>query len=167
MRKKGGRYCTIHAFKEKDCSVVECVQAAEVGFKTCRIASHRAVEEHYELKSKAMFQLRARLERLNESQGHQRSMVPETLSTMPPLEVHGSSPDVVPICSTAGEAEDENSEITSEVDGEVECEEKSVEGNRRIKALLGRRHTHNEELCVASCGVILGRATFFGSEAHQ
>jgi hypothetical protein len=31
--------------------------------------------------------------------------------------------------------------------------------------MFGRRRTHNEELCVASCGVILGRATCYGSEA--
>lgn len=35
----------------------------------------------------------------------------------------------------------------------------------KIKARLGRSWTHNEQLCVATCGVILGRATFYGSEA--
>ena len=35
----------------------------------------------------------------------------------------------------------------------------------RIQAQFTRRRTNNEELCVACCGVILGRATFYGSEA--
>ena len=45
------------------------------------------------------------------------------------------------------------------------CDGKPETGNRSVKARFGRRRTHNEQLCVASCGVILGRATFFGSEA--
>ncbi|OJT04033.1 hypothetical protein TRAPUB_5269 [Trametes pubescens] len=48
---------------------------------------------------------------------------------------------------------------------EAVCDAKSADGNRRLHALFGRRRTHNEELCVTSCGVIIGRATFFGSEA--
>ena len=38
-------------------------------------------------------------------------------------------------------------------------------GNRPARARFGRKRTHNEELCVTSCGVIVGRATFYGSEA--
>ncbi|KAH9953429.1 hypothetical protein BGW80DRAFT_515685 [Lactifluus volemus] len=44
------------------------------------------------------------------------------------------------------------------------CDGKSEMGNYTVKARFGCKRTHNEELCVASCGVILGRATFFGSE---
>jgi hypothetical protein len=42
---------------------------------------------------------------------------------------------------------------------------KSGSGNVKRKGRFFRRWTHNEELCVSSCGVILGRVTFFGSEA--
>jgi hypothetical protein len=45
------------------------------------------------------------------------------------------------------------------------CDGKPDTGNRTIKARFGRARTHNEQLCVGSCGVILGRATFYGSEA--
>ena len=40
-------------------------------------------------------------------------------------------------------------------------------GHCRVYAQFGRRQTHNEELCVASCGIILGRATFFGAEGRR
>jgi hypothetical protein len=46
-----------------------------------------------------------------------------------------------------------------------QCGDKPATGNRTLRACFGRRRTHNEELCVGSCGVILGRATMFGSEA--
>jgi hypothetical protein len=45
------------------------------------------------------------------------------------------------------------------------CDGKPETGNRKIRAQFGRKRTHNEQLCVGSCGVILGRATFYGSEA--
>ncbi|KDR70609.1 hypothetical protein GALMADRAFT_76032 [Galerina marginata CBS 339.88] len=62
-------------------------------------------------------------------------------------------------------------EVTQTADGETEvipaenCNRKPDIGNRKLRARFGRRRTHNEQLCVASCGVIVGRATFFGSEA--
>jgi hypothetical protein len=45
------------------------------------------------------------------------------------------------------------------------CDGKPEEGNKTLCARSGRKWMYNEELCVASCGVILGRATFYGSEA--
>jgi hypothetical protein len=57
---------------------------------------------------------------------------------------------------------------TGDVEEEVEDpvnDAKAAPGNVKRKGRFSRRWTHNEELCVASCGVILGRATFFGSEA--
>ncbi|KIJ57565.1 hypothetical protein HYDPIDRAFT_104097, partial [Hydnomerulius pinastri MD-312] len=44
-------------------------------------------------------------------------------------------------------------------------EGKSEEGNRKLRARFGQRRTHNEQLIMRPCGVILARATFFGSEA--
>lgn len=63
--------------------------------------------------------------------------------------------------------EDNGAGLTEEltdynVDGE--CPSKSDEGNSKPRARFGRRRTHNEQLVVATCGVILGRATMFGSE---
>ena len=51
-----------------------------------------------------------------------------------------------------------------EVDAHAECAGKSPGSNMKLHAVFGCRRTHNEQLCVATCGIILGRATFFGSE---
>ncbi|KAI1784804.1 hypothetical protein LXA43DRAFT_901026, partial [Ganoderma leucocontextum] len=141
MRTKGSRYCEQHASKEDECAVIDCALPREDGFRTCSTPSHRRLDDILRLENKAMFQLKNRLDRLNtlQSAKHIYSTV-----LMPPAE--------------------DDAEITIRND-EVECEEKSPEGNKRLHALFGRRRTHNEELAVASCGVILGRATFYGSEA--
>ena len=47
----------------------------------------------------------------------------------------------------------------------VECPSKPEGGNQTVRARFGRKRTHNEELCVASCGMILARETFYGSES--
>jgi len=42
---------------------------------------------------------------------------------------------------------------------------KSETGNRVPKARFARRRTHNEQLIVSCCGVVLARGTMFGAEA--
>ena len=39
-----------------------------------------------------------------------------------------------------------------------------VGGRQGLKAQFGQRHTHNEQLFVASCGIILARETFYNAE---
>ena len=36
---------------------------------------------------------------------------------------------------------------------------------KKIRAQFGRKHTHNEQIMVTPCGMILTRSTFFGAEA--
>ncbi|KDR69492.1 hypothetical protein GALMADRAFT_77432, partial [Galerina marginata CBS 339.88] len=62
-----------------------------------------------------------------------------------------------------GPGVDDDKELALTLEGT--CDGKPETGNRNVQARFGRRWTHNEQLCVASCGVILGRATFYGSEA--
>ncbi|EDR00638.1 uncharacterized protein LACBIDRAFT_333942 [Laccaria bicolor S238N-H82] len=64
-----------------------------------------------------------------------------------------------------GEGDDEVIiEATMEEDN-MSCGEKPETGNRKLRAMFGRRRTHNEQLIMRPCGIILLRATFFGSEA--
>jgi len=44
------------------------------------------------------------------------------------------------------------------------CDDKPPTGLRKVFARFGHQRTHNEELCVYSCGIILGHATFYGAE---
>lgn len=93
-----------------------------------------------------MFQLRSRLKKAGVS-------VPD---------------DSVPV----GHAEEDDHEVVFEIGakGPVEldpdeCDGKPEAGNRRLRAIFGGRRTHNEQLIMRTCGVILSRATLFGSEA--
>ncbi|KDQ52939.1 hypothetical protein JAAARDRAFT_183569 [Jaapia argillacea MUCL 33604] len=143
-------FCPVHRSHNTICVVTSCVAEVEVGFRTCSNADHRKLEDYHFQQGKAMFQLKRRLERARSSQTHDSLAVP-------------------------GSAEGEDVEVGAEglglddqevlIDESGVCEGKPESGNAKLRARFGRRRTHNEELCVASCGVVLGRATFFGSEA--
>ncbi|PPQ97517.1 hypothetical protein CVT26_006518, partial [Gymnopilus dilepis] len=45
------------------------------------------------------------------------------------------------------------------------CDGKPEVGNPKLKTYFSRRRTHNEQLIMRPCGVMLSRASFFGSEA--
>lgn len=100
------------------------------------------------MQNKAMFQLKHRLARLKTSQP--QTSIP-TPSNHPTFD-ESINPELLL-----------DEEI--EVDANGVCDGKPEKGNKALRARFGRKRTHNEELCVASCGVILGRATFYGSEA--
>lgn len=55
--------------------------------------------------------------------------------------------------------------ISEDTEIEIECEGKSEGGNRQLHAIFGCRRTHNEQLILCSCGIILSRTTLYGSEA--
>jgi hypothetical protein len=44
------------------------------------------------------------------------------------------------------------------------CSNKSDTGIHKIHAMFDRRHTHNEQIMVRPCSIIVARCTFFGSE---
>lgn len=59
---------------------------------------------------------------------------------------------------------EEGTDLTDEIeDFEIGSSEKSVK-KERIRAQLGRRRTHNKQIIVAPCGMIIARETFYGAE---
>src|ERR1700761_3893478 len=140
------RFCEQHQDEDRICVVKDCGKEADEGHRTCADTEHRSLEQYHKLQGKAMFQLKRRLERLKVSQPH--NSLPEDDTEAQGLEGTGA---------------DEDEDIMIDKDGV--CPDKPDSGNRNVRACFGRRRTHNEELCVTSCGVILGRATFYGSEA--
>ncbi|KAJ3520707.1 hypothetical protein NMY22_g12634 [Coprinellus aureogranulatus] len=133
------RFCPEHWALDDQCCVESCKADSEPGHRTCSLPEHRTLESHLREENKAMFNLKRRLARLG-----------------------AKTPQV----------ENPNTILDEQDDDEVQIDQSGVceggkpdTGNKGLKARFGRRRTHNEELCVASCGVIVGRATFFGSEA--
>ncbi|KAF9544131.1 hypothetical protein CPC08DRAFT_730331 [Agrocybe pediades] len=146
LKSTKNRYCPNHKKEDLLCVVTTCKNMADSGHRTCSLKDHRQIENYNAEHNKAMFQLKHRLAKLK------TSLAAASLPT--------TSCD-----SNALVDEEEELEVVIDQDGRLECDGKPDKGNKALKARFGRRRTHNEELCVASCGVILGRCTFYGSEA--
>ncbi|KIJ42832.1 hypothetical protein M422DRAFT_253925 [Sphaerobolus stellatus SS14] len=107
---------------------------------------------------KAMFQLKSHLEKMKLLQLQDSMPVIDTQNNISVLpEMASAGPDEGGMLSST-EAEDQEAEI------KVQCDQKLDGTTQKHKARFGRQWTHNKELCVASCGMILGQATFYGAE---
>lgn len=134
-------YCHSHSNLMKVCCVRGCSSAAEPGFRTCTESSHRAFQVAAEQRNTAMFQLHSRLRRTGVSQTARAGYSRDPLDPDPDLE----------------EPED-----TTTQSAPFPGTEPAVHPN--LKGQLHRGWTNNEQLFVRCCGIIISRATFFGSE---
>jgi hypothetical protein len=75
-------YCPNHTFKSDQCSVIECDNAHDLGWRTCALPEHRRLEEYQKLQGKATFQLKQRLQRVKVSQVHDAVALPAAPETM-------------------------------------------------------------------------------------
>ena len=132
------QFCPTHADQDLICVVTSCVEYAEEGHRTCRLKEHRDLENYNSEKNRAMFQLKDRLAQLR------------TLQPRESIPVGGDDTGL-------------DEEVI--LNKNSICDGKPEEGNQTLRARFGRKRTHNEELCITSCGIILGQATFYGSEA--
>jgi hypothetical protein len=169
-----------HFQKHNICAVEACDKYVREGFKTCSNPVHEKMERQYREVGTASFTLTERLQRAKTSQPQdsltthtdaihsedgegndvEGNDVEESINS---FEISGEEVRIVGVkakVGTVGRADDS-------VDPQSEeCEaKKSAAGNRRLKAQLGRRRTHNEQTLVRPCGIIFARATFYGAEA--
>ena len=165
-------FCLLHTHLYSLCVVIACMALASANFRTCADPEHRKLETYYRQQGKAMFQLKHRLEWVKVSQIHDSLSagdgdLPSPMRVSDDVEV----PDLVDVDDDdhedyigegSGVQGDDDDTL---IDENGVCDGKPDTGNKSVRARFGRRHTHNEELCVGSCRVILGRATLYGSEA--
>ncbi|KAF8451067.1 hypothetical protein L210DRAFT_3385227 [Boletus edulis BED1] len=140
------RFCPQHApTHDAVCSIVGCTAptspTAELPqSQTCALPEHKAVETMHRLRNQSRFQLQERLQRARVA--HPNDAVAEEIEDIG---------DVVD-----GEEEDEY-----ELPGAAH---RAVPRAHKLRAQFSRRRTHNEQLFVAPCGIIITQETFFHAE---
>jgi hypothetical protein len=110
----------------------------------CSETSHQKVEQIHQERGQSRFQLKERLQRALVA--HPNDSVAETSST--------TNHDIADM-----DNEEEEFQVQVDANGAEQRDKKE-----RIRAQLGRRRTHNEQLIVAPCGIIIARETFYGAE---
>lgn len=150
LSSKRDRFCTEHSNQQSLCRVIDCPLPAEHGYRSCSDIEHRKLDEANSIRGKSFFQLRARLQR-------------QTVSNL--VNAPSTGPSNMPIVDLeADDTMDEQTLRFAEAELQSACQDKPDGGNRKLRARWGRRQTHNEQLIVRPCGVILARQTFYGSE---
>jgi CxC6 like cysteine cluster associated with KDZ transposases len=169
------RYCLIHSNKEAECSILNCSNPAQTGFKTCTSPTCRGLEDHYDERKTAMFQLKRRLLFAKEP------LHPVTTTLRPS---HSSAANFEVGQREANELLEDDSAPVDSIEAAYFSDDELLVPDivtvpapnqhfehypqpTKQRSQFGRRRTHNEQLCVGSCGIVIGRTTFFGSEGME
>jgi hypothetical protein len=129
-------FCIVHRDLRRQCCVNDCNLPVETRHITCGNPLHRAFE-HSRDANPAIFVLRRRMDRAGLAE----------IPVAGGIEISGQVTSNVPLTTTTHTSS-----------------ERLVPLKQLPKGRLSRRWTHNEQLFVRPCGVIISRATFFGSE---
>jgi hypothetical protein len=185
------RYCPAHSSLNGQCVIVGCNADAVDGCMTCADSVHREVERVKKVRGEGRFQLKDRLQR--QRVAHPNDSVAQDIDVTE-LEDVDDAQEEFSVDSEGrvildsgdnftgpngddvhAEPNDDNNdqmppvEPYDPVETGIELMEDGglVNGARpkKIRAQFGRKHTHNEQIMVAPCGMILARSTFFGAEA--
>ena len=137
---------------KKVCAIIGCSQpvASDLGRKTCSLLEHEKVEKIYNDCGQARFQLKEHQRRAQVA--HPRDSLPVEVMDISELVEDGDVED--------------NFEVNHH--GQpipTESAPTGISGKRILRAQFGRRRTHNEQLFVSPCGLIMARETFYHAEA--
>ena len=145
------RFCPSHTHLNQICAVVHCSLPAVIGRKTCALSSHEAVENIHNDRGQARFQLKERLRRAQLAHLHDA------------FPVEAENPNISQL------VDDDNTEEEFQVGfnngGQLIPIEEQSTRKTTLCAQFGRKRTHNEQIFVAPCGIIVARETFYHAEA--
>jgi len=146
------RFCDNHIDGQKICAVVGCSEKVAPNKRTCLNSEHQAVEKVHTKRGQARFQLQERLKcaqvaHPSDSMGEFVNNISELADVDSEEEFELASGKVLPSHA---------SHTSSDPTGKRK---------NRLRAQFGRKRTHNEQVIVAPCGIIIARETFFGAEA--
>ena len=137
------RFCANHAATYNNiCAIIHCTNPVAENSLACSDASHQEVERIRHERGQARFQLKERL--LRARVAHPNDAVAEELS-LPEL------------------FDDEEGEEEFEV-ATPEGSNTNLQPKKKLRAQFGRKRTHNEQIIVCPCGIIIARETFYGAE---
>lgn len=170
LKSNKDRFCPQHGFQSQICAVIGCTKpVAASGSKVCDLVKHQNAEKMHIIQGQSCFQLK---ERLKQAQlAHPSDSLPLQVvdlqtpisSLSEPVNDPDSLADVDPV--------DNNGEVVFELtpDGHTvpmaTDSDLSSTTHRKLRIQFGRKCTHNEQLFVAPCGIIVAQETFYHSEA--
>lgn len=168
------RFCPDHMDREHLCAVRGCTRPPCDNMRTCNTPEHREIEISRRQRGQAYFRLKARLEHRRTAQSSRDRAVLPSQEIPHDLETQGDI-DYIDFTEDGAETADEEADnvLTSQPPIAAGVEVRAsptkvippVPKPSKLKSSLTRRWTHNEQLMVRPCGMIVSRATFFEAES--
>jgi hypothetical protein len=153
------RFCPDHTSLDKECAIIGCRLPMATGRRTCSLPEHHNIEDYYLLRGQSRFQLqdhlaRARITHPNDAlaQDVDITQLTDQPTTEEEFEVDEGG-KALPATAPGSSVAPDHTVGTAQ-----------PPRRKKIKASFGRRRTHNEELIVAPCGLIIAHQTFYGAE---
>lgn len=155
LTRQRDRFCSQHAAEASKCSVKGCGQPVTKGSRVCGDQAHIEVERKYVEHGQTRFHDLQRLVNSNV------------------VSLNNNVPDITDP-SILGDLLDDSDVLEFDIDRHGNVSQPGTSstgtkpppaGRRRITARFGRARTHNEQIIVGCCGLIIGRVTFYGAEA--
>lgn len=169
------RFCYSHREEYKRCVIRYCSNLARSNHRTCDILSHALIEETHEERQEAAFQRQKRKERSRAAHTTSGEDVDSSAfhtgdEGIPPEEtyeiVNGQAFPVKPSDTpTQAAAALQSIQPEAQIPMTLPSTTAMPSDTSKLKAKFGRNVTHNEQILVCSCGVIVARDTFFNAEA--
>lgn len=122
---------------------------------TCGNKTHEAVESLYRLRGQSRFQLQKQLQHARVA--HPNDGIAEERSLEEVADEEGIDEEFI--------VNDDASMGVLPMVAATSTNFPQLQVKKRVKANFGRKRTHNEQVLVTPCGVILARETFYGAEA--
>ncbi|KAF5310506.1 hypothetical protein D9758_018940 [Tetrapyrgos nigripes] len=155
-------FCTTHFAEENRCRVNGCTALVTQGSKTCSNLEHKAAERKYKEAGQSIFQLKRRSERAHQRYGVSDSGWNEGEDMDSGNGMRRRARQRYGV-SDSGWNEGEDMDSGNGIEVEI-----IQEGQKsKVRGWFGRKRTHNEQLIIAPCGIILARETFYHSEAFS
>lgn len=169
------RFCPDHASQHGVCGVLECLNSVKPGTRACELIEHQESYRLFKARGESLFQLKSRLLGIRSEVNNELVEVAvDALDEVSNLEdtfeaigqdLHLTTHAGSSIGTLEPELLRQVPELVQIVPPPPPCPAKADNGNRTFKALFIRRRTHNEQLVIRPCGIIIARATFYGAEA--
>ncbi|KAF8074791.1 hypothetical protein FPV67DRAFT_1408151 [Lyophyllum atratum] len=145
------RFCPKDSHLGSICAIVGCSRMVQTGSLACPELEHQQIEALHRERGQAQFQLRERLQRARVA--HPNDSIATEISTQ----------DIEPVEEEVFEVDKQGAVRPVEEMG-TNARGVRVPQKRKIRAQFGRKRTHNEQIIVAPCGMIIARETFYGAE---
>ena len=152
------RFCVTHRSLSSICAIKDCGTTVVEGKKTCGNPTHQEVERLYILRGESRVQLQEKLKRQRVS--HPNDGVAEEVDIGELIDDDEEEEFELAVDELDPALAYGVNEAISDLRGASPLPTVgAMGGKKRLSARFGRKRTHNEQILVAPCGIILARDT--------